>query len=302
VDCLSDPPLTDDAALVIRNSIRASTRKSYLVHWRSYTAYCVDHKLKIFACSVNQFVNFLSFLHTSKHLSVASILVARSAILSFLTDPVSDKLSKSRTVKRFLTGLEKMNPRLAKLPIWILDDAIAHLDRYFFDYQSAYEVGCHLATILLLFSGHRVSELSFLAVDKDHMFMNDDSITFQPLHGTKTDTAKRISVPWTFPDNDIWRLCVKHIVTMYQMLTIPHRGSCDSLFVDTTQVGVPLSVAQLRNYVGRTLPKLGVLSTPGSCRPALATAHLLSGSNIDELLVRGLWRCSDTVRNHYFRP
>jgi hypothetical protein len=245
---------------------------------------------------------FFSFLHTSKHLSVASIMVARSAVYSFLPDSVADKLSLSRTVKRFFTGLENMHPRLAKMPIWILDDAIAQLDRYFFDYNSAYEVGCHLATIMLLFSGHRVSELSFLAIDSDHMFMNDDSITFQPLHGIKTDSSKRISVPWTFPINDVWRLSVKDIVTMYLMLTIPHRESCDSLFVDTSKIDSPLSVPQLRNYIARTLPKLGVLSTPGSCRPAVATAHLLSGSNIDELLVRGLWRCSDTVRNHYFRP
>ena len=288
--------------LFIHNSIRESTRKSYLVHWHTYSAYCASHNLPLLECSVNQFVNFISFLHTDKHLAVASILVARSAVYSFLPDPVSDMLSKNRTVHRCFTGLQKMYPRLAQMPIWILDDAIAQLDRYFFDYDSAYEFGCHLATVMLLFSGHRVSELAFLAVDKNHMFMNDDSITFQPLHGIKTDTSKRISVPWTFPVHDLWRLSVKDLIPMYQMLTIPHRGSCDSLFVDTTQVGVPLSVAKLRNYIGRTLPKLGVLSTPGSCRPAVATAHLLSGSNIDELLVRGLWRCSDTVRNHYFRP
>jgi len=184
----------------------------------------------------------------------------------------------------------------------MLDDAVSKLGTYYFGFASLYDVFCHLATMLLLFSGRRVSELLFLCIDKDHMIVTDDSIVFQPLHGTKTDNTNVISVPWKFPDNNLFKLSVPRVVEHYLTLSSSRRGDCSRLFIAPLQTGQPASLAMIRNAIAKTLPKLGVLSTPGSCRSAYATAHLLSGLNIDDLLVRGLWRSPDTVRNYYFRP
>ena len=223
-------------------------------------------------------------------------------LLSYFPDPVARTLAESRTVARFLKGLDNLFPKAAKMPVWSLDDAIAKLDTYFFDYSSLYEVSCHLATMLLLFSGHRVSELQFLAIDADHMQITDDSLVFQPLHGTKTDNTNVISEPWIFPDNVLFRLSVTRIVQHFLTLSESIRGDCTHLFLDTLSVGKPASLAKLRNMVAKTLPKLGVLASPGTVRSAYATSHLLAGLNIDDLLKRGLWKRPETVRNHYFRP
>ena len=82
--------------------------------------YCINHQLQLNDCSPNQLVNFLSYLRTEQRLSVATIKAAKSAIISMLPDSVALTLSSSRTVKRYLKGLDNLNPKAAKMPVWSL--------------------------------------------------------------------------------------------------------------------------------------------------------------------------------------
>jgi hypothetical protein len=80
------------------------------------------------------------------------------------------------------------------------------------------------------------------------------------------------------------------------------RGAYTVSFVDMKQPSLPLSRHKISNYLRKIMSGLGIFDSPGSGCSAAATAALLKGVALDDLLNLGIWRSATTVAKFDYRP
>jgi integrase len=201
-----------------------------------------------------------------------------------------------------MKGFSNIRPRLASLPVWSIDSAVAKLLTYYFKESTLYYLTRHLLFLMCIYSGRRVSDLVLLSAHPSHLLFTERGVTLQPLFGSKTDNEFRRSAPWKFITNPERRLSVPCLLRVYLHVTAAYRVSDHVLFRSTSQPGVPASLRQIQNYIRALMTHLDIAGTPGSTRSACATSALQKGVSIDEVMLRGGWAQSATLRKHYYRP
>src|SRR5438477_8541743 len=99
---------------------------------------------------------------------------------------------------------------------------MVRLQKVSLDRTNQYQVGRHLALLLLLFGGRRVHDLSLLHIDSGDMVLSKHQVIFQPRLGSKTDCkgqATFVQSKQGFKSNECWALNVPAMTTTYLQIT-----------------------------------------------------------------------------------
>ena len=192
-------------------------------------------------------------------------------------------------------------PAVIPAPVWWRDDVLDDMCRFGPTRGSPYEVGRHLAVLLLLLGGRRIHDLTLLHTTDGDLIYNERQAIFQPRFGSKTD-GKYIQSKMGFRRHQDWALSVSHVLTHYLRITSAWRQQHTALFLRVRGNHEPASPGIIRGWVRKQQEKSGVRAAPGSCRAAANTASFLEGCRIDDVLKNGNWCCRGTFLKYYFRP
>lgn len=286
------------------SSWRTSSLKTYKPAWEKWTAWSRGNSINTFKPSGSDLARFLIDLYQDQNLSYSTILVYKSAI-STLCDPSSDnRLSSHVLVKHALKAIRNKNPRVDKAPIWDTDCLRASLLNTPVNENSLFECSKRAATLLLLCSGRRVHDLCLLRIDSNNCFVSENSITFWPEFGSKTDSSTHRQSGWRFLvnkeskalDPTFW---LKKVIS----LSTERRNICKSNNLFLTACGPPKAATPtiIANWVKKVLMDAGIKASPGSIRPAVASKNWVQECPLEDILARGNWRSLNTFRKYYCR-
>jgi hypothetical protein len=290
--------LTPAAYHILSQGRKDATKSLYYTAWERWCHWCDSKSIDRISPTVANFVNYLAELcSTLRHTTVAT---HKSAILTLMSPSAAHAIRKSDIFQAFMQGLYKAQPRAESVPIWDIDTVLKYLADRVFPMSNPYELGRHIALLMLLFGGRRVHDLSLLSIAPNALSLSDTEVILQPKFGSKTDKPGSIQSPLCFVSGSQEMLNVPLLLQRYLTVTQPIRGSCTALFI-VPNAPQPANVARLRNWVQSLLELAGVNSPPGSTRSAVATAGALQGLTIEQIMERGNWKSASVVYKHYLR-
>lgn len=297
---------SDNQKLFLQNGWRNSSIKTYQPAWKKWCNWCKINRVCIAKPTGSELARFLIDLHQVHGLAYNTILVYKSAI-STLCDPDANiRLSCHLLVRQALKAisLASVNERLKKAPIWDVDILADWLHHNLPDQNSLFECSLRAAILLLLCSGRRVHDLTLLAIDQDHCSIAENSITFWPKYGSKTDTQSNRQSGWRLFSNSnsqgldplFW---IKRVIQLSQ----DRRSICkkDNLFLTVCGPPKEASRCNIAGWIKKILIKADIKSSPGSIRPAVASKHWIQNCELDDILARGNWRSENTFLKYYCR-
>ena len=228
-------------------SRRLSTSKVYSSRWRTWFLFCQERHLDALHPSVADFVLFLQFLFSEKHLSPVSFAGYKSAIthtIALARGVRHPSFASSVVVSYLLDSFKRSAPALTiQAPSWdpflvfcFLRDQCEPLSTLSFKlltYKTVFLLGLALAS--------RVSGLHALSGRATDIEFDNDSVTlhFVPEFRAKTQPAECPHSPMRVPrltsilcPDDVDRcLCPVRALKEYLSRTAPRRVSLRRLFV-----------------------------------------------------------------------
>lgn len=289
---------------ILRSSWRQSSLKTYLPAWKRWKSWCHENKVNIFNPSGSDLARFLIDLYQSQGLGYSTILVYKSAIVTFCDPNHDSKLSSHILVKHALKAISNLHPKSAKVPIWDTEVLIQWLQNHSPNVNSLFECSKRASILLLLCSGRRVHDLTLLTTSPDHCIIQENHIILWPMFGSKTDSATYRQSGWRLLKNCICEnldpvFWVNRVIT----LSAERRAMCNSNSLFLTVCGPPKAASRtvIANWVRKVLLEAGIRASPGSVRPAVASKCWVQDCPLDEILGRGNWRTQNTFKKFYCR-
>lgn len=295
---------TAEQRLLLKNSWRKSTLKTYEVAWKRWTSWSISKNIDTNNPTGTQLAQFLSDLHLINKLSYNTILLHKSVVSTLCNVEMSSQLSSHVLVKHILKSIALEKPKCSKPPIWDVSKLISFLSNYTVDIDNPFQISRHTATILLLCSGRRIHDLTLLRVDPDHYIRSDDGVILWPQFGSKTDCSNRRQSGWKLlinPNN-----CNLNPIFWIERtieLLNERRNAAKSfnLFITVRGGPKPASRTVIASWVKSLFKEAGITATPGSTRSAVASKSWLENHPLDEILSRGNWQSANTFYNFYRR-
>ena len=258
-----------------------------------------DRGVDPLAPTPQQFIDFLAHFYATVGLAVGSVLNIKSGVLNFLSN--RSEIVSCHQFKLFLQGLSKCPKATKDAFVWDVNKVIAFLTSVHLDLSSPYFVGRHLALLILLFGGRRVHDLTLLSIKPENMAFVGNSVSLQPVFGSKTDKLGKIQSPFLFQDGPVFQLSIPSLLRHYLNATKRVRESNTSLFVRSQLPKGPASVQLLRSWIKSLLRDSGITATAGSTRSASASDALLRGLSIEDIMARGNWSSAGVLTRHYLK-
>lgn len=144
-----------------------------------------------------------------------------------------------------------------------------------------------------------------MAVGDDSCIEADNSMTFWPKYGSKTDTVVNRQSGWQiFQNKDSKVLDPLFWIKRVVLLSQPRRRACgvDNLFLTTCGQPKAASRTNISGWIKKILLQAGIKASAGSVRPAVASKSWVDNIPLDEILARGNWRSENTFLKYYCRP
>jgi hypothetical protein len=302
--------LTPEAFQTLSKAWKQATKSHYEYAWRRWCHYGRQQ-----VCVVNpdsptvpQFVNYLQSILVSKvnsrfNLRPSTVASRKSALLTLMNADAAREIRESVQFQKFMQGMFKAHPKVQGAAIWDAAVVLTKLSIYVFPRSSLYFLGRHIAVLIQLLGGRRVHDLSLLTIQPSQLLFVEDQVWLQPGFGSKTDRFAKIQGPMKFVNGDCELLSLPILIRKYLDLTKNVRGDCQALLVSPQVPSEPASIQKIRSWIKSFLEETGVAGgTPGSTRAAAATAGLLQGLTVEQVLERGNWASARTLFSHYFRP
>lgn len=280
---------------------RASTLSTYKPAWERWCRWALTNNTHPNKPSPNQLARYLAQLFINEKLSYSTILVHKSAIVTFCNPTTEEKLSSDFLVKHTLKAIAmaKINP--PKSPVWnpvvVKDWLVKNAPRL----DSLYEVSCRTAILLLLSSGRRVHDLTLLNIAEGNILDEGTSIVLHPSFGSKTDTLKHQQSSWRLLEPKERNINPVFWIRKLIELSSDRRSGQNlyNLFISTRGQVKAATRTIIGGWVKNTLKLAGVEATPGSTRSAVASLNWLENYPIDNILERGNWKNENTFRKYY---
>lgn len=207
-------------------------------------------------------------------------------------------------MKHVLKSIALKKPQPGKPPIWNVDNLISSLETKVVDECNNFKTCRQAATLLLLYSGRRIHDLTLLCIDSNHFEENDDYLIFWPLFGSKTDSTNHKQSGWkllAYKQN-------KNLDPVYwikrTIINLKDRrmlAKSNSLFVSLRGEAKPASRSVIAGWVKSLLQEVGISATPGSFRSAVSSKSWLDKFSMEEIMARGNWKSSKTFQRFYQR-
>ncbi|KOB69618.1 putative reverse transcriptase-7 [Operophtera brumata] len=201
-------------------------------------------------------------------------------------------------------SLEVEKPKLRK-NIWSLDMILDWVQRLNVTEDNLYQVTRHTALLILLHSGRRIHDLTLQKISPEQFQITENSVTFWPSFGSKTDSDNHHQAGWHLKRNETKNLnavfWVKKLLETSQSRRSA-RQDLVSLFITTRGIVRDASRAIIAGWIKSCFKEAGIGASPGSIRAAVATDQFsIQGRDLDEILQKGNWRSRQTVFKHYFK-
>lgn len=292
---------------LIQSAWRDSTWRTYGAAWKQWVSWCRQNGITPSGPRPQDVATYLGYLSRIRKLAPATILVHKSVVVT-LADPTQENRLASHPLLAAMLkaiNIQRCSATVSKSQIWNVNDLIQWLRTNVPDRNSIYQVSRHLAILLLLASGRRIHDLTLLSIDDRHCERSDSSITFWPRFGSKTDNAKFRQSGWQLtcsgdPSLSLvkWVHCLIDLSRQRRMA----RTDLHHLFITTHGAVKAASRATIAGWLKVPFTELGIASSPGSIRSAVASNDFQNYMPVDDILKRGNWRGSDNFFKHYCRP
>ena len=186
--------------------------------------------------------------------------------------------SKGRDIEVFLTWLKNNPP----------------------EKDSIFQVSRHVASLLLLASGRRIHDLTLLSINSENCIIENDSIIFWPIYGSKTDSFRYRQSGWKLTKSSVLEYdLVKWIKCLIELSRTRRGPNLVHLFITTRGKVKPASRTTIAGWIKTILLKIGISFSPGSIRSAVGSYHFDKDVELDTILARGNWRGKENFFKHY---
>lgn len=287
---------------LLRKSWRDSTLTTYKAPINRWTTWCRLNNIDPKSPKGNDLARFLAKLHLEDHLAYRTILLHKSAIITY---SAAEELTKNFFVQQVLKAISIMRPIERKEKIWDTEIIFNWLKETP-NSGTLFEVSRRTAIILLLASGRRVHDLTLLDIAEENLIEKlDKSLILWPKFGSKTDNANARQSGWLLKQHSDLRLCpVKHVkelinVTLNRRLS--ENTDINSLFISITGKVKSATRTQIAGWIRTIFKEIDINAPPGSIRAAVASRSYSEQQPIEEILKRGNWRSAATFKKHYCR-
>lgn len=285
---------------LLKKSWRPSTLSTYNAPIKRWLHWSKSHGINSKCPEGKDVARFLANLYLQNKFAYSTIMLHKSAISTYCAATV-ENLSKNFFIQQVLKAISLTKPHPAKLPIWdvnILFDWLKSSTRS----HSLFDQSRRTALILLLASGRRLHDLTLLELSEQGFTESDDTVTFWPRFGSKTDTGSHRQSGWLLIRHQESKICpVTHVKELIKSLEA--RRSQDSqiksLFISITGVVKPASKTMIAGWVRSAFKLAKIDASPGSIRSAVASRGWLDNRPIQEILERGNWKCVETFSKYY---
>ncbi|KAG6460991.1 hypothetical protein O3G_MSEX012360 [Manduca sexta] len=289
---------------LLKNSWRQSTLSTYLPALRRWLTWCTNSQVDPKSPQPADIARFLIHLFLKERLSYNTILVHKSAVLTFCGPNIEQQTFSNFIIKHTLKAIGIANPKVVKLPFtWdptiVLNWLSSNPPK-----DTLFELARRTATVLLLASGRRVHDLTLLKISKDNFIDNGESIYLLPAFGSKTDTHSYRQSAWKLTKHCDESICPVTLVRSLIEKSKSRRAEAsnvDNLFITISNKTKAASRTVIGNWIRTVLKDSGIHATPGSCRSAVSSLGWLSNVPLDDILSRSNWKSSTTFFNHYCR-
>lgn len=129
---------------------------------------------------------FLANLFINHNFAYSTILVHKSAIVTFCSGKSSTNLSSDFLVRQVLKGISTTKPKELRVKIWDANILLDWLSKPLKD-LSFLEISRRTVALLLLASGRRIHDLTLLKISKNFITNLRDQIILWTAFGSKTD-------------------------------------------------------------------------------------------------------------------
>jgi site-specific recombinase XerD len=292
---------TNEERSLLKSSWRKSTLSSYRPAWNRWVKWCTEKNISINTPKAVDLARFLSNLSTKEGLAYSTIALHKSVISTFCEPYINKKLSEDVVVKHVLKAVALRKPRNPKAPIWNPGQVVNWLKDNVSDVNNLYQVSRRCATLLLLASGRRVHDLTLLNIDSGNMMNEGSEIVFNPIFGSKTDSAVYRQSAWKLLDHPDYRISPVFWIRQLLSLSSSRRGSIPALFITCRGEMKAASRMMISLWVKSILHEAGIDSPAGSTRSAVSSSNWINNFQIDEILLRGNWRSENTFHKFYRR-
>lgn len=277
----------------------------YEAAWTRWQSWCSNNNYSVCDPSPEIVAEFLCYLHSDVKLAPKTISVHKSVVVTFACPLKADSVNNHPLVKHTLKGIHTAKPKVKRPAIWNIDKLIDHLTNYNINSESLFQVSRHVAALLLLASGRRVHDLTLLEISPNSLVDLGSEIILWPKYGSKTDSASHRQSGWKLLENDNPKLnpilWIRTLIRLSQQRR-QSQNNFKSLFITTRGKVKDASRTVIAGWISTLLREVGITSSAGSFRAAVASDSLLSRSEtIDQILKRGNWKSQNTVFKHYFR-
>lgn len=291
---------SDTEKQLLNTSWRQSTMSTYFPAIKRWLTWCDANKVDGHCPRMQEIARFMAYLHLKEKLAYSTILVHKSAILTFCKVKESEQ-SNHMLLKQVLKAIATSQPIKQKPPVW--DPQIV------FDWLSVpnnrntlFEVSRRAAAILLLASGRRLHDLTLLKISENNFTISEEKAILWPAYGSKTDTAGHRQSGWLLLKHPNQQVCP---VTWIGRLIAQSRErrrekpGLDELFITINGDARPASRTVIGGWIRSVLREAGITASPGSFRSAVASASWLENHPMDEILSRGNWKSENTFKKFY---
>lgn len=293
--------MPDSAIDTIVHSLAPSTLKQYGTTYRRWWEYCAREDICPYEGSVSHVISFLQGLLDSTTNLYGSFNAHRSALALI----VSNDITNSPHIKRFLKGVFRMRPSLPRYEnTWDPQKVLEFFQNRPSD--DLKDLTCKLATLLALATGQRIQTLSLIKRANIQILDTGLKIFIPDLVKTSAPTRNQpcLYLP-TYAENP--NLCVATLVKNYLARTVDLKpGNCDHLFLTYGKPHKPASKQTISRWVKLSLRKAGIdVSTFGvhSTRHAATSAAFRIGVSWDVIRKAAGWsQNSSSFARFYNRP
>ena len=224
--------LNEDAQDIVLQAWSKGTTKSYNVYLKQWSLYCQEHSIDMYNATINQGIDFLTFLFKSKNLGYSALNTARSALSLFIGKNYNiGTFGKQDTVSKLLKGMFRLRPSFPKYMVTYDPDIVLnHLKQIGHQIKMDLKLlTLKLTTLLCLLTGQRNQTIHSL--DISCMHVDDKRIIFYIPTILKTTTPSSHLEPLELLRYQDWRLCVVTHIQLYIRATAKVRGSHNQLLL-----------------------------------------------------------------------
>lgn len=296
---------SEENRALLEKSWRKSTLKTYAGPWKCWLKYAKQEGFVPDNPSSTDICQYLGYLHRIKKFAPATIKVHKSVIATFMDPSKSDStITNNALVKRMLRAIDLSRPLSNVKCIWDVNVIVDFMENIDLTTSSLFEVSRHVSLILLLASGRRIHDLTLLRISKESFRDEGSSIIFWPVFGSKTDSSTHKQSGWKLSSSENRSLDPVFWIRKLIVLSMDRRATGKnvmSLFVTTRGKAGPASRAIIAGWVKTALTEVGILSSPGSIRSAVASSRLNNEIPLDTILKQGNWKRKENVFKFYFK-